>query len=247
MKKIGLPIILLMAISFLIFFVSAIEITEVELNPNGSDSGNEWIEIFSDNSESVKNLEIMNNDNESIFLNISFEGFYKIIFTSQFLDNPDEKISILLNSTIIDETEIFEDSENDDLTWQLCDGGWIFTNSTPSSENDCPSEPEESEDEQEEPEENETEDTGDSEEENEDGEESVTSVSDNGVESNNISSGDSAPTKITSEIIYLNSQKEEGESSNVFFSKDENLRLGIIYAFTTFCVLVIIFLAFRKL
>jgi len=51
MKKIkkgkGLILMSFVIMSLLISFISSIRINEVELNPYGTDSGNEWLEFYS--------------------------------------------------------------------------------------------------------------------------------------------------------------------------------------------------------
>lgn len=139
----GLGIIIL--IIFLFSFVSAISITEVETNPEGTDAGNEWIEFYNEEEISLDNYTIINNDGKNISLNnISFSGYYVYTLSKQWLDNSNESVSLYNGSGLIDETDLLDDSKNNDLTWQLCDSSWRFLNSTKGEENICPVEKQES-------------------------------------------------------------------------------------------------------
>ncbi|MEA3329436.1 MAG: hypothetical protein U9Q06_01710, partial [Nanoarchaeota archaeon] len=105
---------------FLIPFVLGIEITEVELNPAGSDGGAEWIELFSDEEINLGNYKLKNNDGDEIILEGEVSGYYIYLLTSQWLDNKDEKVFIYKGDEKIDESDLLEDVENDDKTWQKC-------------------------------------------------------------------------------------------------------------------------------
>ncbi|PIO08573.1 hypothetical protein COU59_01170 [Candidatus Pacearchaeota archaeon CG10_big_fil_rev_8_21_14_0_10_34_12] len=132
-------VLFLLAISIFFAFtqeVFAITITEVELNPSGNDHGSEWIELYSKNSVDLEGYKLVNKDNGSIKLNGSFQGYYVYTFSTQWLDNSDEKVFLYKDSELIYETDIFEDSKNNDLTWQICDS-WGFKESTKSEENSC--------------------------------------------------------------------------------------------------------------
>ncbi len=122
-----------------IAFVSAIRINEVELNPAGDDTGNEWIEIYSQEEINLTYYSIKNYDNQTINLTGNFSGFFIVNFSSQWLDNSDEKIMLIFNGSVINETPLLSDSSNDNRTWQYCNGNWIFTNLTKGSDNLCAS------------------------------------------------------------------------------------------------------------
>lgn len=144
----------------------AIRINEVELNPEGTDSGMEWVELYSSIEINLEDYKLVNNDGDEINLSGSFLGYYIHIFDKQWLDNSDEKVLLYKDNDLIDETEIFKDDKNNLLTWQLCEN-WEFKESTKEEENNCVSntgvgentshssspdenEPEENEDEEEE-------------------------------------------------------------------------------------------------
>jgi hypothetical protein len=117
---------------------SAIRINEIELNPNSSDSGKEWIELYSNEHINMSEWYLENNDNDTFILDFAFQNYIVINFSSQWLDNSNEKI-ILKNQShdIIHETPLLEDSDNDDKTWQYCDNSWKKADATPNLENNC--------------------------------------------------------------------------------------------------------------
>lgn len=119
----------------LIAFVSAIKINEVEMNPSGNDSGNEWIELYDKGNFNLNGYKLVNNDGDEIELGGNFSGYYIYIFNKQWLDNKDERI-FLYDEELVDETDLFDDEENSDKTWQLCDN-WKFAESTKGEKNDC--------------------------------------------------------------------------------------------------------------
>lgn len=121
------------AYSFLILFflslISAIQITEVELNPPGTDAGNEWVEFYSSDNIDLSFYKIKNNDGDEIQLTGNFSGYYIYKIEKQWLDNSDEKVLLYKELELIDETNILDDSVNNDKTWQLC-SNWEFKVST---------------------------------------------------------------------------------------------------------------------
>ncbi len=114
--------------------VSSIQISEFELNPAGTDTGNEWIEFYCGEKTDLKNYEIINNDGNKINLSGNCEGYFIYVFEKQWLDNTDEKIILRENGKLIDETKIADDSKNDDSTWQFCDE-WVFKKETKNQKN----------------------------------------------------------------------------------------------------------------
>ncbi|MCX6748105.1 MAG: hypothetical protein NT076_00715 [Candidatus Pacearchaeota archaeon] len=128
-----LAIILLVCINL----TSGLRINEVELNPQGEDSGNEWVELYSSEQIDLSNYFLKNYDNQTITLSGSFNGFFIANLQGQWLDNSNEKVLLLLNSSLIDETNLFSDSSNDNRTWQYCSSGWKLVASTRGLENSC--------------------------------------------------------------------------------------------------------------
>lgn len=217
-----------MIFSFIFFIIpkiSAIKINEVELNPLGTDSGNEWLELYSEEEINFENYKIVNNDGVNISLNGSFIGYYLYIFDKQWLDNSDEKIFLYKNDELIDETIIFEDSENDDFTFQLCNG-WEFLESTEGEENNCAEEIEEPE---------EQEEIEEIEEEEEEVEEEINDIQE---ETENIEvieeKQNIQPQNIEFETIKLNPQTIKGEDDKE--NLDENNYP--VYGFIIFCIML---------
>ncbi|MBU2562037.1 MAG: lamin tail domain-containing protein [Nanoarchaeota archaeon] len=137
MKKVQVWLSMLLLI--LIFpFISALSITEVESNPEGEDSGFEWVELYSDSEINLSGYKLVNNDGGEVELNGSFSRYYVYTFEKQWLDNSDEKVFLYHNDSLIQETSLFEDSKNNGFTWQLCDS-WEFKEATKNSENICES------------------------------------------------------------------------------------------------------------
>ncbi len=125
-----------LAVIIILPSISALQITEFELNPAGSDPGNEWLELYSDEEINLSEYKLINADGNEFQLNQTFSGYLIITFPVQWLDNSEEGITIMNkdNNTIF-ETEIKSDSYNDERTWQFCNGEWIFFDSTKGFEN----------------------------------------------------------------------------------------------------------------
>lgn len=107
------------------------------MNPAGTDAGNEWIELYNDGEISLEGYIIINGDRKNISLNDTFNGYFVYTFTKQWLDNFNESISLYNGLELIDKTDLFDDSKNDDLTHQFCSFSWKFMSSTKGSENNC--------------------------------------------------------------------------------------------------------------
>jgi len=124
------------SISFVTLVNGMVRINEVELNPSGEDSGNEWIELYSQDEADLKGWKLINNDGDEFYLNESFSGYLIINFEKQWLDNKDEKIILYNGENLIDETILIDDSKNNELTWNFC-GEWKFIDSTKNKKNSC--------------------------------------------------------------------------------------------------------------
>ncbi len=213
-------------IIFLLFDVSALRINEVELNPMGDDSGNEWVEFYNEEEISLEGYKIINNDGNEIDLGGNFSGYFVYTFTKQWLDNSDEGIFLYKNSELIDKTDLLGDSKNNDLTYQLCDSSWISLNSTKGKENDCSEQTDEIT--------NEIEQTNDipvTETQSQDSaiEKSSEDKKDDTYTSKDISKA--ANEAITLDTINLNSKDIKSENNKEILKK--NLALGGII---TFCI-----------
>lgn len=121
----------------LIQTISAVRINEVELNPTGEDSGNEWIELYSSEEINLTGWKLINNDNNELLLNQTFQNYLIINFNGQWLDNSNESISLFNSSSLIDSSILLDDGANNNKTWQYCNGNWNFTDATKGFENSC--------------------------------------------------------------------------------------------------------------
>ena len=123
---------------FLIGFISAeIKINEVEINPAGKDTGTEWIEFYSDEEIDFSDFKIKNNDGDELLLDFTFSNYYLYNLSKQWLDNSDEKVFLYQGENLIDETDIFEDNQDNEKTWSLCESNWEFLDSTKNKKNNC--------------------------------------------------------------------------------------------------------------
>jgi hypothetical protein len=218
--------------------VFALEINEVEQNPNGTDAGNEWVELYSENSVDLEGYYLQADDN--IFnLSGSFSGYFVVVFDKQFLDNSDE-IVYLKDSTgqVISDTPALDDSVNDGKTWQKCSGEWNFKEGTKNEENGCGTG-------------NtgnqyagnnvEDEDLGDN-----DLEENVLEIIKNENSSKKELSLSNIETQIQKKekIVLGNIENKEEEK---IVTKQGKVRSGVIYSFVGFLVVLVVLLAWRKL
>jgi hypothetical protein len=223
-------------------FVFSLSITEVELNPPGSDSGNEWVELYSEEEVNLENYFLENNDQDIINLTGSFRGYYIINFEKQWLDNSDERIFLKSGEITID-TSILKDSQDNGKTWNLCSGEWTFLDSTKNGENSCLEIPEDS---------NQADEETDaevtlagealSELENESQKNNL-DVFDKNVEL--IEQANMQPTKI---ILHSETEKSEdfSKSSEIFETKDEKIRKAMLYSFMFLCIVLIILLVLSR-
>jgi len=139
MKKVVLIVFLI----FLLSSISAIRINEVESNPSGADSGNEWIELYDRGDFDLNGYKLVNNDGDELLLSGSFSKYYVYTLEKQWLDNTDEKVFLYNSGELVDETDLIDDGENDDKTWQLCGKDWEFYEDTKDDKNDCKKDDEE--------------------------------------------------------------------------------------------------------
>jgi len=143
-------------IIFLIIFiisitnVSAVRINEVEINPIGGTSGNEWIELYNDKNTDVNISSwevwegIYGRQGPKLILSIpegiiiKKDDFYVIeLDNARTLNNAGDFV-ILYNSegNEVDRTETLKEQEISSKTWQLCNV-WEFRASTRGEENNC--------------------------------------------------------------------------------------------------------------
>lgn len=225
--------------------VGALSINEVEQNPAGQDTGNEWIELYSSEEFNLDGFYLQADDNVWN-LSGSFSGYLVVQFDRQFLDNADERAFLKDSSgTIIDETPAFDDNANDGKTWQKCENEWVFRNSTRELENDCGAQSLGNN--QQGSQQNNQGNNQQSNIEEDNGENApeqdltLTNIvqQDNTVSNNLVLANSEQPKK-----IVLNSVEEKDE---VFVTKKEKVRRGVLYSFIGFLVILVVLLAWRKL
>ena len=112
-------------------------INEVEANPAGTDTGNEWVELYNptDQTVNIGGWKLSTTKGDTVTLTLSegttiASGEYKVYtYTSQWIDNEGESI-ILKNALnqIVDETPTLNDTANSGSTWARSPNG-IDTNS----------------------------------------------------------------------------------------------------------------------
>ncbi len=137
MKKSWIILVGLFTSLIMISLISGVRVNEVELNPEGTDAGNEWIELYSNEEINLTGWKIVNKDDDEILLNQTFQNYLIINLESQWLDNVNESVSLFNGSSLVDFSIVIEDSDNDGKTWQYCNGEWNFTDSTKGSGNSC--------------------------------------------------------------------------------------------------------------
>ena len=59
-------VLLFLIFLFLASGISAITINEIESNPAGADTGNEWVEFYSNEEVNLEGYKIINNDGDEI-------------------------------------------------------------------------------------------------------------------------------------------------------------------------------------
>ncbi len=122
---------------------SAVYINEIELNPDGTDSGMEWIELYNDGpSQNLNDWYLQNKDGQ----NYSLSGnTINIIFFLDFLsnlDNVNQEIKLFDNNGILrDSSTTIDDEENDFRSWSRMPdgtGSFVFQDSTKGIPNEPP-------------------------------------------------------------------------------------------------------------
>lgn len=225
--------ILLFMFVILISSVSALKITEIEMNPLEGQDGIEWIELYNDkNTEiDISGWEIYDGlsrpkkifvvPNETI---IGSKEYYVIELSSAKLNNDGDFVTIYdFSGTKIDETETLKDASWSFETWQLCDS-WEFKLSTKGKENSCEEVPKEPIEEAEEDEET-------TKEEN---------VVEEFQEIKEPVSRETGPVELPG--INLNPQVIKSENDNENLSKSNYAVYGLVF----FCVLLVALFILRK-
>jgi len=109
-----------------------IVINEVEPNPEGTDTGNEWVELYNPTSQilSIGGWKLSTTHGYTVTLSIPqgttiAPGEYKVYtYSSQWIDNDEETV-ILRNAMnqVIDTTPLMSDTDNSGKTWARSPNG----------------------------------------------------------------------------------------------------------------------------
>ena len=255
----------LIFVIFILPFSSAIFINEVELNPAGSDSGYEYVELYSDTQFDLSGYYLENNDNKTYNLNGSFSGIFVVQFTSQWLDNSDEKVALKKANQTTDETSVLEDSKNDALSWSKCSSKFEFIDSTKGSSNLCPpsSSTPTSSNSSTQPNTSTSANTSTSSTTANSSSQSTspssnssssnlsapyTSANSNAVSasSQTTTSKTTASSESSSDKITLNSKSEEKSKETEFLTSKAKMHLWIAYSFSALCIFIIILLLIKN-
>lgn len=132
---------------FLLSFISAVRINEIEINPEDGKEGTEWIEIYNENREDIdvsgwKVYDGLASEKERFVFPegsvIEGKEFFIVEFSDTILNNGGDYI-ILYNSLgkEIDKSKKLEDQEYSEETWQYCGRDWEFLDETKENKNDC--------------------------------------------------------------------------------------------------------------
>lgn len=206
---------------------SALRINEIESNPEGEDSGFEWIEFYSEDSMNFEGYSL-NHEGRGAIINLTgtFSGFFVFNLQTQWLRNSNETVYLKLNGEIVQTIGPFTDNKVN-KTYNFCDGGWNFASETKNAENSCESSNQivnvKNEEE---------------EEENKSKENKKEKIED--VELN-ISKLENIPDKLNK--ISLNKKDEVAQE----ITRTYKTRVGVIYFFIGFCIFIIILMALKKL
>jgi len=200
---------------------SALRINELESNPEGEDSGFEWIELYSADSVNLDGY-VLDHEGRGAPMNLSgsFQGYFVIEFDSLWLRNSNETVYLKLNGDLVDSVGPFADNKVE-KTYSFCDGEWEFISSTKNEENDCGTSSRNNEQDDEEPDEEVVQEVRLKTEKN------ITILSN--------------PDESVNKKITL------GKSSDSEVTRTYKVRIGVIYFFIGFCVFLVILIALRKL
>lgn len=211
--------------------VSAIRINELEANPEGEDPGFEWIELY---SEENINLEGYFLDHEGtgapINLTSRFSGFFVINLEKRWLRNNNETVYLKLNNDIIQTVGPFSDNKVN-KTYSFCDGEWKFISSSKNAANSC------------------TIQTPTNTNNNQNVEEEEIVEIEEDTENENTEITNNSFVAQSAQLVETKNSKISliKEDKNYEVTRTYKTRVGVIYFFIGFCVLITILIALRKL
>ena len=226
----------------------ALRLNEIEANPEGEDSGFEWLELYSDDSVSLEGYYLDHNSSGGpVNLSGSFSGYFIVTFPTQWLRNTNEVVYLKLNGNVVDTAGPFSDNKKE-KTYSFCNT-WIFVSATQNGTNACSGNS------------NNNQNTNSNNNQN-------SNVNNNQNANNSINVNNSKKIKRNdvSEVnntkndlidfsndvvqkpkkIVLNSKTDDKEGGGEI-TKTYKTRIGVIYFFMALCVLLVVLIALRKL
>ena len=114
-------------------------IWQVENNPPGADSGNEWMTLINTGEQDTFSGYGIKTTNGRIAsyaiptITLDMCEYHKITFAKQTVDNTDDTVKLLKDGITIYETPVIKDTKNDDRFWAnpnvtaICDNPWVDT------------------------------------------------------------------------------------------------------------------------
>ncbi|MBS3083344.1 hypothetical protein J4423_00920 [Candidatus Pacearchaeota archaeon] len=225
----------------------ALRLNEIEANPEGDDSGFEWVELYSAESVSLEGYVLDHNSSGGpVNLSGSFQGLFIITFPSQWLRNTNEVIYLKLNENVIDTAGPFTDNKKN-KTYSFCNT-WIFIADSRNAENACSSSSGSGGTQTQTQIQNQSRQSSNTEEREEEIPR-TTIEQNNNLEDNNqnniINLADDIPIQKPKKI-FLNG-KTTDKNIDVEVTKTYKTRVGVIYFFIALCVLLVVLIASRKL
>lgn len=231
------------------FNVEALIVSEVELNPEGSDIGNEWVELYSDIPIDLEGYYLINADGQIYNLTGKIDNYLVVKFPKQWLDNSAESVTLIDNESILGITPDLADSKDSGFTWSLCGDQWFLGESSEGSENICPQNDSET------PEQNETnDDTDESVEDNEESSDENEEGYDDVIDTANYTENSEVVNKeydqldfgARNEKIVLGTKLQESTKKE-YITGYGWLRESLIYVFSGSCLLILVLFAMNKL
>ncbi len=107
--------------------IRKIIINEVESNPEGEDSGNEWVELINPSGQEtdISGYVLKDVDGNEFPLSGTINEYFVHSFSSSVLKNTGEQVTLYNGDLIVDGTLVFDDSSNDLDTWGRLSNWWL--------------------------------------------------------------------------------------------------------------------------